>query len=81
VSRADVAQLKLWHGEKLSVAMHVISPQLYDGDNLSSLGKIPLDSMRALDWLKDDSPEFVSFDKPTQEIGKKKSIRFTIRPA
>jgi hypothetical protein len=80
VTLTDISQLKKWSGEKLSVSMHVVNGKLFDEDNLNSLAKIPLDSMRALGWLENDSPEFVQFQKPTQEIGKK-AIRFTIRPA
>lgn len=79
----DIAQLKAWSAleGKLSISMHVTTNQLYDSDNLASLGKIPLDSMKALGWIQDDSNAFVHFEPPTQEKAKQKSIRFTIRPA
>lgn len=81
VTKAHYSKLVEWRGLKLSISMHVTTPQLYDGDNLSSLGKLPLDSMKSLGWIQDDSNEFVQFEKPTQEKGKQKQIRFTIRPA
>jgi hypothetical protein len=80
-TREDVKLLKAWsHLEhKVRIEMEVVTPQLFDEDNLSSLGKIPLDSMVELQWLSGDSPDCVEFAKPTQKKGKK-SITFSIIP-
>src|SRR5258706_6295134 len=77
VTSGQIVQLCLWKGRKLTISMHVTVPKkLYDEENLNSLAKIPLDSMvKNLEWLKDDSPEFVCFEKPSQEIWKQKAIR------
>jgi len=80
MKKEDIRALKAWGelGEKISVAMHVTTPQEYDEDNLSSVAKLPLDIMRNLGWIVNDDPRHLCFEKPSQERGKR-AVRFTIR--
>jgi len=80
ITKEDINILKAWRdlGHKLHISMEVYTQQLYDDDNLVSLGKIPLDAMKSMQWIKDDGPKFVKFDA-TEKLGAKRVI-FTIRP-
>ena len=81
ITKQDIRRLKAWKdwGYKLKITAHVVTPQMYDSDNLASIGKWPLDIMRKFEWIENDDPEHVEFSA-TQERGKLKSITFRIAP-
>jgi hypothetical protein len=80
IRREDVLILKAWRdlGLKLRIVMEVTTPKEYDQDNVYSLGKIPLDAMKQMQWITDDGPKFVHFEA-YQKVGKK-AVTFRIQP-
>lgn len=81
ILKEDIRCLIAWRDldRKMRIKIEVSTPQLYDTDNLVSLGKIGLDQMTAMRWIKNDSPQYVEFEKPSQVKGKK-AITFRISP-
>lgn len=81
ISKADIRCLKAWSdlGLKLRIKMEVSNPRMFDEQNLSAFSKGTLDFLVTKGWLRNDSPEFVEFEKPSQSKGKK-AITFRISP-
>lgn len=81
ILKEDIRCLIAWRDldRKLKIKIEVSTPNLYDEDNLNSLGKIALDQMTAMRWIKNDSPQYVEFEKPAQRQGPK-AITFRISP-
>jgi hypothetical protein len=80
IRKEDVATLKAWRDLrlKLRIVMEVTTPKEYDQDNVYSLGKIPLDAMKQMQWITDDGPKFVHFEA-YQKVGAK-AVTFRIQP-
>jgi Holliday junction resolvase RusA-like endonuclease len=77
--RADGAKLKRWARvrNRLKVEIHVEHLQPFDQDNLYSCAKLPLDALVRMDFLADDSPEFIDLTV-TQSRSKAKQTTISI---
>jgi len=80
-TKEDIRCLRAWRDldYKLSVKVEITNPREFDEDNLSGFGKWGLDQMVMMQWLRNDSPDCVRFEKPSQSKGPK-SITFRIAP-
>jgi len=81
-TKEDARILRAWTdmGCKVIVETHIQTPKLYDEDNLGSCGNVCLDALKWIQFIFDDNPAHLQFEKPTQSIGPKR-ITFKIRKA
>lgn len=72
-------ELRAWAecGDKVRVEVHVIHTKEFDPDNLYSAAKIPMDAMKGIGCLADDTNKHVEL-VVTQAIGKEKVTQFRI---
>jgi hypothetical protein len=72
-------ELRAWAecGDKVRVEIHVVHGKEFDPDNLYSAAKIPLDALKGIGCLMDDTGRHVEL-KVSQEIGKPKMTKFRI---
>lgn len=73
INRKD---LQDWKG-RLRIEIHVIHNRSFDPDNLKSAAKIPLDALKGLGCLVDDSHAHIDLEV-TQELKHAKVTRFRI---
>jgi hypothetical protein len=80
--KEDARALKAWKelNLKVKIQMEVGTPKLYDEDNLNALAKWPLDYLVSSGLVRNDSPEWVQFEKPMQQLGEK-YLTLRIEPA
>lgn len=76
----DATTLRVWAnlGTCVVVEAALETRNLYDEDNLSSVGNIVLDALKWCHFIADDDPEHVKFPKPTQVKAKKASLTLKI---
>ncbi len=75
-----IKTLQAWAecGDKVRIEIHVAHSGEFDPDNLASVGKLPLDALKALGCIVDDSHKHIEFPTPTQERSSKRFTRFRI---
>lgn len=72
--------LRAWAdlNERVHIAINVLHAQMFDPDNLYSAAKVPLDALKGMGCLVDDSGKHIELSV-TQEKSKLKLTRFVIR--
>ncbi len=61
LNRANLYTAHTRH-EKMRVKIHIEHSRLFDPDNLTSAAKTPLDCLRRLKFLFDDTPQYLELD-------------------
>jgi hypothetical protein len=79
-SPEDRGTLRAWAdlGTCVTVQAAIETKNLYDDDNLSSVGNVVLDALKWCRFIADDDPEHVKFPKPSQTKSKKPSLTLQI---
>lgn len=80
VSLDDRFTLREWAeaGTCVVIETEIETKQLFDEDNLGSLGNILLDALKWCRFIADDDPDHVKFPKPVQRKAAKPSLTIRI---
>src|SRR6266705_1934587 len=80
-SLEDRFTLRAWAelGHKIIIETEIETRNLFDEDNLSSIGNVCLDALKWARFIADDDPAHFEFRKPVQHQGSKRSVFFRIQ--